>query len=276
MDAAPLRALGRVALAVLVPLAVLAFAAPYVPLPRGGAPDAVAPLAAALAFGTTAGAMLLAAWCTPGAWLARERNAVGVLLAGLSLAAVARTLPAVSSGLLGSLAVVLVASVPGAVVGARIAAAGHLLAVALTSAAVDVWSVYAPRGVTRAVVQSPGLLELLTLRAALPPEREPAPMIGFGDVVFAVLYLVVARRFALPLRRTVTALGAGLLVAGLAAMTLGLPGGVPALPFLGFAVVLAHPEARRVPPADRKTTLFAGVLLLASVARIAWLFCRGR
>ncbi|MBI5515856.1 MAG: hypothetical protein HY909_18885 [Deltaproteobacteria bacterium] len=275
MDAFPGRDLGRVALAVLVPLGALALVAPYVPLPRPPAQGEVSALAAALAFGITAGALLLAAYLVPAAWLGRARNGALVVGAGLALAALSRVVPPAASGLLGSLAVVLVASVPGAAVGERIAHPGHLLAVALTSTAVDLWSVYAPRGVTHAVVQQPVLLELLTLRAAIPPERAPSPMIGFGDVVFAVLYLSVSRRFGLGLRRTTAALGAGLLAAGVAAMTLGLPGGVPALPFLGFAVVLAHREARSVPPGDRRTTLLAAALVVAAVARVAWLFRHG-
>jgi len=38
--------------------------------------------------------------------------------------------------------------------------------------------------------------------------------------------------------------------------------GVPALPLMGAAVVIAHPEARRLPPEDRAKAI-GGILALA-------------
>jgi len=188
-------------------------------------------------------------------------------LAGVALLLASLVMPPVLSGLLGSLGLLAVALAVGGMVGSRMAQGGHLLAVALVSSAVDLWSVTSPHGPTHAIVRNPALLRLLTVSVALPGSRTPWPVVGFGDVAFAALYLAAAHRFDLSRRRMGLAVLLGLWAAlGLALWT---GGAVPALPTMGAAVVLAFGAARRVAPEDRAATGFAGALLLASALRAA-------
>jgi hypothetical protein len=97
------------------------------------------------------------------------------------------------------------------------------------------------------------------------------PLLGAGDVVFTALYLASSRRHGLPWRRTMIALL--LAYAVTAAVVLVLETAVPALPLLGLAVVLAHPEARRPRIADRQRGM---ALSIAAVLGVAALLVFGR
>lgn len=245
----------------LGPLGGLALAAPF--LPFGELTGAL------FAFFVASVALVVTVSLAPLEALARPRVTPAVVAVGVAAALVAWKLPLGPGALVGSLAVLAVGSAVGATVGTRMETAGHILAVALVSAAVDIWSVNAPSGVTHKIVQTPSLLRLLTIHATVPPTRTPEPMIGFGDVVFAALYVSASRRFGLSSRRTWAALFAGILMAGAAAAIFAAGGGVPALPFLGLAMVVAHPATRKVAPEDRKATAFAALVLAAAVAKVA-------
>ncbi len=243
----------------LAPLGLLALAAPALRIP---------PLASALlAFAVASLSIVFGTAVSPVNVLAQPRTALATAAVGVTLGALAFALPLVPAGFASSLGVIACACALGAVVGTRVAAPGHLLAVALVSAAVDLWSVTSPSGVTHAIVRNPRLAAMLTVSAAVPPSRMPLPVIGFGDAAFAALYLAVATRFNLSRARTAVAVAAGLMTAGVLAMALRAP--VPALPMLGAAVVLAHPEARQVPRRDRTATWIAAALLVASAVRAA-------
>lgn len=246
----------RPAVAVLLPLGCMAAVAPWVPL----GPLAATLLAlAVVALAIVAGVALGPSGALP------ARSALPVALAGLGLVALALTLPPVASGLAGALGLIAVGAVVGGAIGSRMESPGHLAAVALVSAAVDLWSVTSPAGPTHRIVQSPALVRLLTVSVAIPPGREPRPAIGFGDVVFVALYLAAAARFAMPRPRMSVALWAGIFAAGALAVALGRA--VPALPTIGLMVLATQPMARDVPAADRRATALAAVLLVASVAR---------
>jgi hypothetical protein len=165
----------------------------------------------------------------------------------------------------GALGLLAVASVLGGAIGSRVEVAGHLAAVALVSSAVDLWSVTSTAGPTHHIMRSPALLRLLTVSVAIPPSREPQPAIGFGDAVFVALYLAAGARFALPRARMIAALWVGIVGSGALALALERP--VPALPLIGLMVLATQPLARDVPRADRRATLLAAVMLVASAAR---------
>lgn len=205
----------------------------------------------------------------PSTQMTERPTALRLGVAAVALALLSSRMPPAVGGVVGSFAVLLGGATLGSKVAGGVLHPGHLLPVALLSAAVDLWSVSAPQGVTHQITQTPSLLNLLTLRVAIPPSRAPEPMIGFGDVVFAALYHHVSRRLGLPLWRTRAALAAGLVLAGVAALVAELPGGVPALPFLGVTVVLSQRATWSVPERDRRATWFAAAVLAASVARVA-------
>ena len=246
----------RPALAALLPLGLLAAVAPWLPL---------GPLAATLlALGVVALAIVGGVALAPTAALP-ARVVVPAALIGVALVALALRLPPVASGLAGALGLLTVAALVGGAIGSRMESPGHLAAVALVSAAVDLWSVTSPSGPTHRIVQSPALLRVLTLSVAIPPHREPRPAIGFGDAVFVALYLAAAARFSLPRARMGAALWLGIVGAG--GLAIALERAVPALPTIGLMVLATQPLARDVPLADRRATALAAGLLAASVAR---------
>jgi hypothetical protein len=242
----------------LLPLAALTFAAPWIRLGEMAS--------SLLAFTCATAAVVTAGSLAPRELLARPRVTVAAVFVGVALSLLSTRLPAPVGGLVGALGLMTAACALGVQVGSRVESAGHILPVALLSAGVDLWSVTAAAGPTHVIVQTPALLKLLTVRAAIPPSREPVPQIGFGDEVFTALYVTIGARFGLRAWKTVTALSVGILGAGVLAGVLQAP--VPALPMLGLTMVAVHAEARRVPERDRRAAWFAGLVLAASVARV--------
>ncbi len=255
-------ALARSVAAAAGPLLVLTALAPWISVgPMGAAGISYGVAALAIVFGALAAPIKALAWGHPAAVTA----GVGVLLS-----AAAVFLPPVPSGIVGSLGVIACGTVLGSMVGTRVQAPGHLLPVALMSAAMDILSVEVPGGVTHQLVKHPALLRVLMVRAALPPGRIPEPAIGFGDVVFVSLYLSACTQFRLSRGRTVLALVLGLSTAWIVAVTAGLASGVPALPFLGGMVVLAHRDARRVAREDRTVTWLSAAFFVGAILRVSF------
>jgi hypothetical protein len=138
------------------------------------------------------------------------------------------------------------------------------LFVAIVSSAADVFSVFHSAGPTQAIVESEAVLGVMALPWPMLGTPYIEPFLGAGDAVFTALYVAAARRHALPLARTLGALA----LAYLATMgaVLWLVTTVPALPFLGLAMVLAHPRARRPAKADLARGVWISVLIVATVA----------
>jgi len=162
-------------------------------------------------------------------------------------------------------------SVLGAVVGASIEDIGHLLFVAIVSSLADAASVLHPEGPSAAIVQSEAALSLLALPFAFLGTSDTPPLLGVGDVVFTSLYVAAARRHGLPEQRTLLALA--LAFAATMIVVTALEIAIPALPFLGLAMLIAHPEARRPPERDRARG-FGVIGALALVLLCLWLFGR--
>ncbi|MFO0682754.1 MAG: hypothetical protein U0234_11910 [Sandaracinus sp.] len=155
----------------------------------------------------------------------------------------------------------------GAALGARVQAAGHLLPVAIVSSVADAVSVLTPGAPSQLAVDTPAVLSLVALPWPFVGTSDQPAILGVGDVAFAALYLAAARKHGLSLARTIVALAIGLGATALAVAATSLP--LPALPALGLAIVVAHPEARRVPPADR-TAAWIGCVLAIGVGVFVW------
>src|SRR5690606_19994305 len=83
------------------------------------------------------------------------------------------------------------------------------------------------------------------------------PTLGAGDLVFVGLILGVAAKHGISRFRTYVAAMVGVLLAGLASALL--EAAVPALPAIGLAALVGIPQARAVPPRDRKVATVAVV-----------------
>ena len=150
----------------------------------------------------------------------------------------------------------------GAVIGARIEHASHLLVAAIASTLADAYSVFAPSGVTAQVVQNERLLGVLALPWPILGTRAIEPLLGVGDVVVCALYVVAARELGLGVRRTVIALALAFVAVLVALAIFAVP--LPALPFLGVAVVAAHPRTLRFRKGEGRTAVI-GLAVLAAV-----------
>jgi len=152
----------------------------------------------------------------------------------------------------------------GAVVGGAIEHAGQLVFVAIVSSAADVFSVFHPSGPSAAIVHSEVALSVLALPWPMLGTPFIEPILGAGDVVFTSLYVASSRRHALSAARTALALTLAFAVTMVAVVAL--EAALPALPFLGLAIVVAHPEARRPPERDRLRGYVVAAVVVAAVA----------
>jgi hypothetical protein len=168
-----------------------------------------------------------------------------------------------STALAVTLVLLLAGTCMGSVIGSAIEHPGHLIFVAIVSAAADVASVFHPSGPSAVIVQSKQALSLLALPWPMLGTDQIEPFLGVGDVVFTALYVAATRRHALGLRRTLLGLTLGYLVTMVSVVTFAAT--LPALPFLGLGVVLAQPRARRPPAGDRVRGFGVAALVVCAV-----------
>lgn len=235
----------------LLGLAASAAAAPHLPLP--------VLWGYALSFSCVAASTIAVALCTsppPG------RRAALWLVPGFGVLAIAWASDAMGlpAALAVAAALLALGSVVGTLVGRAIEHPGHLLFVALVSSLADTFSVAHPAGPSAAIAAAPEALALLAISWPMFGTASIEPLLGVGDVVFTALYVAASRAHALPAPHTVLALALAFVATLLTVLATALP--VPALPFLGLAMLVAHPVAR-VPPAKDRARGFAVVAVLA-------------
>lgn len=195
------------------------------------------------------------------------------ILVGLAAAATLGTLAA--TGVKSAVAVVLVGTclmalghIVGHAIGSRIEHPGHLLPACVVAGCVDLASVIHPKGPTHAVVSSERALDLLTVSFPVLGTRAFAPTIGVGDIVFGAIVFGVAVQHELSTRRVAILMAVALLAAGFTSAMV--QGAVPALPAIGFFVVVGFREARVLRKKDRRVAMLfmtgAAVLATAVVA----------
>ena len=244
---------------ILLPAAALAVVAGVAPLVPIGDGLGLA-LAAALAFGCVGAEVLFASAAAP---RFSRRALLGLFLpaaALVGLAVFSSAVPAVIAAMVVTTCLLGAGTMIGAKVGEAIERPGHLLVVAVVSALVDAFSVFHPSGPTAQIIEIESAVAILVLPWPLLGTSRIAPVLGVGDIVFAALYMAACRRHLLSIRRTAVALAIGLALTF--ALAVVAARGVPALPLMGAAVVIAHPEARRLPPEDRAKAI-GGILALA-------------
>jgi hypothetical protein len=193
-------------------------------------------------------------------------RALGLLLlpaAGLYLVQV-QPLAELGAAMIVTAGLLIAGTLVGAVVGGAIEQPGHLVFVAIVSAAADVFSVFHPSGPSAAVVQSDAALSVLALPWPFLGTSAIEPFLGVGDIVFTALYVACARKHGLGVGRTLLALTLGYAVTMVAVVALEVA--VPALPFLGLAVVAAHAPARRPPREDRLRGYATAAVVVTVVA----------
>ncbi len=196
---------------------------------------------------------------------AKARVVVPILLSAVAVLGLAFMLGARAGWPVAlAVSIALLAAGPslGALVGTRIEHAGHLLFVAFASALADVFSVTSPEGPSAAISKSDTALRIAAVAWPMLGSGQVEAFLGAGDLVFTGLYIASARKHELSMRRTLLALTGGYIATMLCVVAF--QAAVPALPFLGGAMLIAHPEARRPPAADRRRG-FVALSVIAAV-----------
>jgi hypothetical protein len=219
------------------------------------------------------GAVLVTAWFAPSQ--GERRLLWFVALAALYVLLFACKLGALTPGTMFvvTLTVLTTGALVGGYIGSLLEYPGMLLVVAYVAAIADCFSVFHPSGLTAKVLANPRALALLTIPFPVLGTHQIGSLVGIGDVVFAALFVTGARTTGLDPRRTLFALGAALAAIAVVVELVRAP--LPALPFLSAAVVLVHPEARKLPVEHTRritanlvvVTLVLGLLLLSAKLR---------
>jgi hypothetical protein len=191
-------------------------------------------------------------WNAPLRWLLAAVVTLFALLMVLNVAGV----PVASD-----LAKVGFAAVAGAAFVRAVERPWWLLPIAVCVPIADAWSVFSSRGVTHAVIhharRQPKFIDWPTIATPIAGFPYHAfGRIGIVDVLFASLFLGIATRWQLGIRRGVVALAAGFLSTTVLVFE-GAVSAVPALPLLCLAFLLAYavPLARDARAARRESKI---------------------
>ena len=154
----------------------------------------------------------------------------------------------------------------GVLLGRQVEKASHIFAIIVLGAVMDVWSVTA--GVTEQISASPHTSYYFLFNWPLAGRGGVTyPLLGSTDFFFITLFLFLAWKFGLPPLRNL--LGMAGAVAGAILSALVLQRGVPALPFIGAAVLVLN--FREIRP-DRKELLqiIAGAAVILAIFALLW------
>jgi len=124
----------------------------------------------------------------------------------------------------------------GALLARMVESARYVVPMCIVATVADIWSVIA--GPTRRIIESESRIALQHAFVAYPAAAGPVatrPVAGVTDLVFVALFLCLASRLGLGLRRAALGMFVGL-AAGL--VIAALIGGVPGIPFLAGGFVL--------------------------------------
>lgn len=157
----------------------------------------------------------------------------------------------------------------GSLIAAMVDSPRYVVPIGFVASLADIWSVLS--GPTKSIMESKHR-EYVMRHAFVsqPPSGEQIqPIAGAADLVFVALFVCIAARLGLSVRRSMLGMFGGLAIGLAAAMLLG---GIPGLPFIAGGFIAAN--WREVQPGRSellRTALFAGVmagvLALITIAR---------
>ena len=120
----------------------------------------------------------------------------------------------------------------------RIDRSWHIGAAAIMGLVADIWSVFAPSGLTRTMLeQRPDVLNYLLVGFPI-PGMGVRPIIGIADYVFFAIFLLHAEKFGFGSRKALIVLTLSLVATLATVDLLGL--GLPAIPFMAVFFVAAN------------------------------------
>jgi len=226
-------------------------------------------VASVLSFTCVCGSVLAASSVAPSGSLWRL---AWVFVPVFAIAAVAMTDARASNPgavMLITVSLLAIGTLAGGLIGGRIQHPGHLLVVAYVSSLADIFSVLHRDGVSARIVAAEAILVLAAMGWPLFGTSELPPMLGVGDIVLTALYVTTARAHKLGVKQMVLALSVGYSATLVSLFVFARA--IPALPFLGAAVIALVPPAHRL----RREDLPAAILGMTTLtALFAWLWFR--
>jgi hypothetical protein len=148
----------------------------------------------------------------------------------------------------------------GALLAGMVESPRYIVPMCVVAALADTWSAIA--GPTKRIIEGPPGIVLNHAFVSVPVTADASEIqhvAGVTDLVFVALFLCLASRLGLSVRRAVVGILIGLAVGLAAACAVG---GVPGLPFLGGGFVLAHWRSVRPGRGEMiKTSIFIAFML---------------
>jgi hypothetical protein len=135
----------------------------------------------------------------------------------------------------GNVGLLMAATALGLLVGRGLQKPNYLIMAAIVGAVTDIFSVYS--GPSKHVLSS-SVFPYVSFHWGLIGQGEVLPIVGAGDFIFLALYFFGARKFGLDDRKTFAAMAIAFAVGFLSAIVT--QRGIPALPFMSLALLLAH------------------------------------
>lgn len=113
----------------------------------------------------------------------------------------------------------------------------YIIPISLIAGIADIWSVFAPGGVTKTLVAKKEVLNYALLSFPV-FTHGIRPLMGGTDFIFAVLYICLSEKFSLSRKRTLILISLSFVLSTLLAVAAGI--GIPVLPIMGVLFILFH------------------------------------
>lgn len=167
-----------------------------------------------------------------------------------------------------NLSLICIALCAGCLVCSGVKKKTHIIPLAFAAGMADIWSV--TQGVTKHVVQSETSMSYLLLHFPV-MGKGIQPMIGVADFIFAVLFMSLAYRFNLSIKRSNFAIAGSFL--GAVTIAVLTRQSIPVLPVMGFCFITVHYHQIRITSVKEKKdtllelTIIALVLMMISLLK---------
>lgn len=146
----------------------------------------------------------------------------------------------------------------------------YIIPLSIVAGVADVWSVFF--GVTEDMIRDMETARYFLISFPLMGKPDIMPMIGVTDFVFFGLYIQLARKFNLGVKRNIVWLLSTFFLVLLVAIIA--QSGIPVLPFMAVGFIIINWKQLPFEKEDKKSTLIMVLFLLVLFAFITWMKTR--
>lgn len=137
--------------------------------------------------------------------------------------------------------------------------ATYIIPLSMIAGLADIWSVFAPGGVTKSAVSKPEILNYALLTFPV-PGRGVMSLIGVTDFIFAALYLALSDKFRLNRKKSLVLIGLSFVLSTILAVFAGL--GIPVLPIMGALFIIFHYNDIKITDKKELKEAVTGILIV--------------